>query len=251
MDTKFSKLVFYLALFCAVSAVTFGKVYDVIGPSENVATLEIHGDNRGLLPYHYYGDPFQTRGRKVIEASWGERFSLVIRNNSHERIGLVISIDGRNIVSGKKSYNRPDESMYVLMPMESADFSGWRSSEHRVQRFYFTDGSDAYASRLGDSSQLGWIKVAVFREKRSYIRHDYDAPKRFSGDSQLSESKARREKYSPSSAGTGYGEGSYSPVERTEFNPESFAVQLETVKYEFPRIHREYDRNEFAPRPPR
>jgi hypothetical protein len=34
----------------------------------------------------------------------GENYSIVIRNNTPERIGVVIAVDGRNIITGEKSF---------------------------------------------------------------------------------------------------------------------------------------------------
>ena len=41
--------------------------------------------------------------KKYLEARRGENYGIVIRNNSPERIGVVVAVDGRNIISGKQS----------------------------------------------------------------------------------------------------------------------------------------------------
>ena len=44
--------------------------------------------------------------KKYLEAKRGENYSIGIRNNTPERIGVVIAVDGRNIITGKK-FNKP------------------------------------------------------------------------------------------------------------------------------------------------
>jgi hypothetical protein len=220
---------------------------DRISWPESVIDVDIIGDNRGLLPIsgrHYHAICH-------IEAQRGERYTIRVRNNWHRRIALAISVDGRNIISGERSYNRPNESMYVLQPGQTGHFEGWRSSYQKVQRFYFTSDNDSYAGRMGDWSQLGWIKVAAFRE-REYLPQ----PRYLSEDRETMPSASRKRS---EQAGTGYGEGHYSPVSSTSFEPENFAAQIVNIKYEWPDIQirppkRYYsvpEENNFAPPPPK
>lgn len=196
----------------------------------DLISVEIVGDNRGTLP--------RTGGWRnsttYVEAQRGERFSIRVRNNSGGRIALAISVDGRNIISGEKSFNRPGESMYVLNPWQSGDFDGWRSSYSQVQRFYFTDESDSYSGRMGDYSQMGWIKVAAFRERQYYPQ-----PRYLEKSGAPSPQASKRMDSASAEAGTGYGEGSHSPVSTTDFSPENFAAQLESIKYEWPEVRRQ------------
>jgi hypothetical protein len=198
--------------------------------------VQIHGDERGLLPLNYSRDSYQVDGHYSIEARMGERFRLVVTNNSGRRIGLVISIDGLNIITGNTCYHRQDESMYLLEPGQSGSFSGWRRDYDSVARFYFTDKSDSYATRIGKYGEHGWIKIAAFQERQPIVV----VPKRYDdfSDKRMAES---------SQAGTGYGERQYSPVETADFNPESFPVQMLRIKYDFPV--KKYQYPEFAPEP--
>ncbi|HAE37593.1 MAG TPA: hypothetical protein DCG57_03005 [Candidatus Riflebacteria bacterium] len=219
---------------------------EIYRPSGNLVDVDIIGDNRGQIPV--------LGGRRssdfYVEARQGERYTIRVRNNWHGRIALAISVDGRNIISGNRSYNRSSESMYVLNPSQIGNFDGWRSSHSQVQRFYFTSDDDSYAGRLGDYSQIGWIKVAVFRERY------YEPPIDYLKADKVSPSASRMSEQ----AGTGYGEGRYSPVRTTSFDTENFAAQLVSIKYEWPdtpiKYRRDYyyqydeDDNGFA-RPPR
>ena len=103
-----------------------------------------------------------------LEAVRGSNYSIRIRNRSDQRIGVVIAVDGRNVISGDRSNLRPDERMYVLEPGQRETYEGWRTGRNRVNRFYFTDAGDSYAGAWGDSSAMGVIAVAAFREAVSY-----------------------------------------------------------------------------------
>lgn len=194
----------------------------VIMPQPQVE-IEIHGDERGRLPLRFDRDSTQAEGFYRVEAQMGERYKIRVANNSRRRVGIVVSIDGLNIISGNTCYHRPNESMYLLDPGQSGTFAGWRRDLNSVQRFYFTDSSDSYAARTGQYGQQGWIKVAVFNERQPIVV----MPKQY-------EDFSEKRMAQSSQAGTGYGEHQYSPVETADFKPESFPVQMLRIKYDFP-----------------
>ncbi|NWF57037.1 MAG: hypothetical protein HXY45_19825 [Syntrophaceae bacterium] len=107
-----------------------------------------------------------THGKKKIyaEALKGEEYTVVIRNFLPRRVRLVVAVDGRNIISGQKSWLRNNERMYILGPYETGEYRGWRTGSDRVNRFYFTDAADSYAAAFGDSSAMGVIAVAAYSE---------------------------------------------------------------------------------------
>ena len=96
----------------------------------------------------------------------GDRYSIQVTNRSDRRIGVVIAVDGRNIINGKKSDLKRNERMYIIGPYESNTFEGWRTGMDRTNRFYFTEQSDSYAEKVfADASAMGTIALAVYREK--------------------------------------------------------------------------------------
>lgn len=252
---KIHKAVLSIVILCILfvsTSVTDARKPDFIREPEyvrwpsNIIEVDIIGDDRGLLTYSGRRDGSNL----YVEARHGERYTIRVRNNWHGRVALSISVDGRNIISGERSYNRPSESMYVLNPGQTGNFEGWRSSYSKVQRFYFTSDDDSYAGRMGDYSQIGWIKVAAFRERY------YEPPIEYLKEDRMSPSARKMSEQ----AGTGYGEGSYSPVRTTSFEPENFAAQLVNIRYEWPdspiRYRRDYhyvpdsDNDNFTPPPP-
>jgi hypothetical protein len=104
--------------------------------------------------------------RHYFEAFAGRNYSVVLRNNSPRRIGVLLTVDGLNVVNGEITRRSPNEPMYVLDPWESATIQGWRTSLNDVRRFVFVDEKRSYAERTGQAnSDMGWIRVLAFREK--------------------------------------------------------------------------------------
>ncbi len=223
-----------------------------------------------------YGQPFaqyplsRHKGPKVhrayLEATKGEDYAIRVRNRTDQRIGLVIAVDGRNIISGDKSYLAPKERMYILGPYQQAVYKGWRTSKNQVNRFYFTDAADSYADAWGDHSAMGVIAVAAFREQhyRAPYETPYGSKKRSHSDSAQSHSAPQAE----SKPGTGFGEEEWSRSRRVSFEPEGHPIAKHFIKYEWRdtlcrkgiiqcyREHREpknrfwKDQNDYAPYPP-
>ncbi len=205
--------------------------------------------------------------KKYLEAKKGENYGIVIRNNSAERLGVVIAVDGRNIISGARSDLRSNEAMYLVNAYEHARYDGWRTTDNEVHRFYFTEPADSYSVRtFSDSSAMGVIAVAVYREKdRPQPLFDMSrkeaAPAAPSMDhTGQSQGKA----LAGESAGTGFGDSRYSPVVQVAFEPESVPVQKTLLKYEWretlckkgilqcgkERKNRLWDNDGYAPYPP-
>ncbi len=228
--------------------------------------------------------------RAYLEARDQERYRIRVRNRSGRRVGLVIAVDGRNIITGRKSDLAREERMYVLDPWESAQYEGWRTGSDRVNEFYFTEWRDAYAESFGDRSARGVIAVAVYRERMNERYHEQElressaaapAPQASPAEPQSDEAArsagradqapmARREAKSRAAAqpGTGFGDEVYSPVRRVQFDPEDRPASRHFIKYEWRdtlcrkgvidcdrhernRFWDEEDRFGYAPYPPR
>jgi len=109
--------------------------------------------------------------RRYFEAFRGQRYALRIQNRTGERIGVLIAVDGLNVVNGQKTHLRNDEPMYVLGPWESATIRGWRTSLEQVREFVFVDETRSYANRTDQANgDMGWIRVLAFREQPSFTR---------------------------------------------------------------------------------
>jgi len=226
--------------------------------------------------------------RSYLEAVYGDRYSIYVRNNTSARVGVVVAVDGRNIVTGQKSNLSPDERMYVLDPYGTGSYDGWRTEANKVNRFYFTDPGGSYSAAFGDYSAMGVIAVVAYREvpppppppppqplweregRGDVPGYGYDrkeapsapqssaAPDRMAKSQGNSAAEAKKD-----SLGTGYGEERYSPTVRVEFRTERRPIARYFLKYETrdslcrkgiadcrPPGNRLWDEEGYAPPPP-
>jgi hypothetical protein len=175
--------------------------------------------------------------RAYLQAERGRNYGIRIHNDTGGRIGLVIAVDGRNIISGRKSDLRANEPMYVLGAREQATYQGWRTSDTRVQRFFFTEAENSYAEAWGDRSAMGVIAVAAFREVPRAL------PQRRSGRQEMApkpsapaenrSGKSMESADAASAAGTGFGESQDSRSVRVHFKPQQQAFVTQFLKYEW------------------
>lgn len=175
--------------------------------------------------------------RAYLQAERGRNYGIRIHNDTGGRIGLVIAVDGRNIISGRKSDLGANEPMYVLGAREQATYQGWRTSNTRVQRFFFTEAENSYAEAWGDRSAMGVIAVAAFREvsrvlpQRRLGRQEM-APKP-GAPAENRSGKSMESADAASAAGTGFGESQDSRSVRVHFKPQRQAFVTQFLKYEW------------------
>jgi len=124
--------------------------------------------------------------RNYFQAFRGRKYALSLTNNTGRRIGVLIAVDGLNVVNGERSRLASSEPMYVLDPWEHATIRGWRSSLQEVRQFVFVDEERSYATRTGQASgDLGWIRVQAFNEQPRW----YDYGQRLRDDDRLNEER--------------------------------------------------------------
>ncbi|MDI7260999.1 MAG: hypothetical protein QME90_13905 [Thermodesulfobacteriota bacterium] len=209
----------------------------------DVVDVRILSDSGEVFPkYRTYLRRPQEGKFFYMEAVKGQRYSIQVTNKSDRRIGVVIAVDGRNIIDGKKSDLNRKERMYIVGPHESNTFEGWRTGMDRTNRFFFTEQSDSYAEKVfADASAMGTIALAVYREKLPEIvpysggtSRMKDAPAGAApcvpGES-LSADRSEQKKNVQ--AGTGFGETTYSPAYMVRFDPEYTIAEKIVLKYEW------------------
>ena len=208
-----------------------------------VVDLRILSDSGGEFAKYRTYPRIREEGKFFyMEALKGQRYSIQITNKSNRRIGIVIAVDGRNIIDGKKSDLRRTERMYIIGPYETNTFEGWRTGMDRTNRFYFTEQPDSYAEKVfADASAMGTIALVVYREKPAEI-----APHSGSS-SRMKEAPAEAAPCGPGKnrsadgaelkkreeAGTGFGETTYSPAYTVHFDPEDRMAEKIVLKYEW------------------
>jgi hypothetical protein len=192
-------------------------------------------------------------GRYYLQAREGCRYAVVLANRTAERLGVVLNVDGLNVVSGQKDDGRG--RMYVLDPWSTTTVQGWRTSLEGVRRFTFVDERASYAARSGKANRkMGWIEVAVFRERGARLlagKNETDDAGRARDQKRTAEaagppaSAAAPEAAAPhrerdsagarSFPGTGWGAATRDRVVLVDFDPEETPSDRVTLRYEYRR----------------
>jgi hypothetical protein len=205
-------------------------------------------------------------GRYYLEAAAGSRYAVVLSSRTGERLGVVLTVDGLNAISGERDSGRG--RMYVLDAWQSTSVQGWRSSLQEVRQFRFVDERRSYAARMGRANEkMGWIEIAVYRERHAYAhsrpyplplplgepkrqrpadaetadRGRAEAPAaapaapRSSEPATADEATALTAKDSRARSypGTGWGERRQDPVVLVSFDPELAPSERVTLRYEY------------------
>lgn len=239
-----------LALTASASAHSGGSFE---APGSLVAvSVEVGGQPATLFPAP------DGSGRYYVEAREGSQYLVRLTNRSGERLGVVLTVDGLNVISGARDQGHG--RMYVLDPWRHATVKGWRTSLKEVRRFTFVDEKASYSARVGKAnSRMGWIEVSVYREKRRWARRELQEESKRSNDSKAgapgepahraeaddapgpaaadeareagrSATGKRRARSYP---GTGWGSRARDSVVLVDFQAEPEATEQVTLRYEY------------------
>jgi len=108
-------------------------------------------------------------GSMYVAGHNGGRYNLRLQNNTGERVEAVVTVDGRDVVSGQLG-NYKTQRGYVIEPYGSVAIEGFRQSLQQVAAFRFTDIGNSYSARRGSGQHVGVIGVAVFKEHQPRFR---------------------------------------------------------------------------------
>lgn len=148
------------------------------------------------LPSYHHG------GQTFVLGRYGQRYSVRVRNQTGRRVEAVVTVDGRDVISGSEG-DYTAQRGYVIDPHGSVEIDGFRRSTETVAAFRFTQPSDAYSSRMGTPQHVGVIGVALFRERaRRHVHRTRRAPRPYP-----SERAAAPRRESPDDGYDGYAGG--------------------------------------------
>jgi len=242
-------------------------VYEPYSPGSLVGvSVEVDGGPAPLYPAP------DGSGRHYLEAREGAGYAVRLDNRTGQRLGVVLTVDGLNAISGSRDAPSPSSGpgrMYVLEPWDSTTVRGWRTSLSEVRRFTFVDERVSYAARSGKANaKMGWIEVAVYRERSHYVRRPWrpwepwirdradddaadnsgeersapasppgtlDAP---AGEGRAEGKSARRSAPADSYPGTGWGRPTDDHAEVVSFHPEARSAEQVILRYEYARALR-------------
>jgi hypothetical protein len=226
--------------------------------------VDVVTDDGRVLPIYPLRDHRRARDfRAYLAAQPQARYSINVRNHGGRRVGLVIAVDGRNILSGERSQLHRREPMYVLDGYGRASYSGWRTDRDHVHRFHFTEAPQSYAAAWGDYSAMGVIAVAVYPERARRPQHHEQWRKPRAVPKGSDDGREGRELRRHAEPGTGFGEAEHSHSRPVAFEAQSRPSQRYFFKYEWPqqlcergvldcrtRDNRFWPQTSFAPYPP-
>ncbi|HET6585130.1 MAG TPA: hypothetical protein VFG69_16850, partial [Nannocystaceae bacterium] len=111
----------------------------VSGQPVTVAIVGEHGDSLPTVSH---------RGTTFVAGELGHRYEIVLTNQTPDRVEVVVSVDGRDTLSGQRADFRKHRG-YVIEPFGTVRVDGFRQSLDHVAAFRFADLEDSFSARKG------------------------------------------------------------------------------------------------------
>ncbi|HVY49396.1 MAG TPA: hypothetical protein VHB21_26070, partial [Minicystis sp.] len=106
---------------------------------------------------------YTAAGKSFIVGEAGQRYTIVLRNNTDLRFEVVMSVDGLDVMDGRSASFR--KRGYIVDPRSELEVDGFRQSTDTVAAFRFGSVRNSYANQKhGDARNVGIIGVALFHE---------------------------------------------------------------------------------------
>jgi hypothetical protein len=152
-----------LALFaaapaCASRDIAGGSPSQLDPVSQQAITIVLEAPGGGALPSAFHG------GATYFAGETGQRYNVRLTNNTGQRLEAVVTVDGRDVVSGELG-NFKKQRGYIIEPFGTVVIDGFRQSLDHVAAFRFTEFHDSYSARRGTPQHTGVVGIAVFSEK--------------------------------------------------------------------------------------
>ena len=199
-----------------------------------------------------YGE-IRKRNSSWIQVEKEEAYSLVINNPLPVRVAVAVTIDGLNVIDGKRT--TPDKAQkWIIEAGSSITLRGWQTDRSSLRRFVFTDKNDSYAQWKGkrDKKQytrnLGVIGVAYFwnsaelytvlHPPRPFYSRKESCADELSPRSAPAERSMKKRPAAAPQAGTGMGHKEINNVVDVEFHYDTGMYRendVVTIYYEFAR----------------
>jgi hypothetical protein len=141
----------------------YGDYREVGDAVVNVPGLGIRvalNDNSGHpLPAFFAG------GRTYAIGEAGQRYTVVVTNQTGVRVEAVASVDGLDVLDGKPaSFTKRG---YLVPAWGSVEIEGFRQTSDQVAAFRFGSVRDSYAARTGSDRNVGIVGVALFMPRNA------------------------------------------------------------------------------------
>jgi hypothetical protein len=142
-----------------VGAVAWHRDWPILpGPADSLISIGLKDQSGRFLPGLIIGDRWFVIGEE------GRRYSIVVRNKSHLRLEVVLSVDGLDVLDGRKASMR--KRGYLMQPRSQLMVEGFRQGTEAVAAFRFSPVRESYAhEKYGDTKNVGVIGAAIFNER--------------------------------------------------------------------------------------
>jgi hypothetical protein len=129
-----------------------------VSGGSGLVTIGLRDEHGGFLP------GFIASGKNYVIGEAGRRYSIVIRNRTQNRLELVVSVDGLDVIDGRPaSFSKRG---YLVDPQSELEIDGFRQSMDTVAAFRFGSVRGSYAGqKTGDTRNVGVIGLAIFHER--------------------------------------------------------------------------------------
>jgi len=107
---------------------------------------------------------FYKAGQTYVLGGLSERYNLRVRNHTGTRVEAVITVDGRDVISGAVG-DFTGERGYLIDAYGEVVVEGFRRNFDEVAAFRFSSPSSSYSARMGTPENVGVIGVALFPER--------------------------------------------------------------------------------------
>jgi len=139
-------------------AAPWRRGWPLLPPStESLISIGLKDQSGRFLPGLIVGDRWFVIGEE------GRRYSIVIRNKTNLRLEIVLSVDGLDVIDGRKaSVSKPG---YIMAPHSQLKVEGFRQNMDAVAAFRFSPVRESYAAeKYHNTKNVGIIGVAIFNE---------------------------------------------------------------------------------------
>jgi hypothetical protein len=107
---------------------------------------------------------FHHAGQTFVLGRYGDRYNIRVRNRTGRRVEAVVSVDGRDVVSGSVG-DFVHERGHLIDAYDEVVIEGFRQNWEEVAAFRFSSPTESYSARMGTKENVGVIGVAVFPER--------------------------------------------------------------------------------------
>lgn len=103
-----------------------------------------------------------VNGRLYVLGAGGQRYTIMIENNTSARFEAVVSVDGLDVINGRPAST--GFRGYIIPAYGHIAIDGVRQDQGHVAAFRFGAVGDSYAAQTGSARNVGVIGVALYSE---------------------------------------------------------------------------------------